>query len=67
MKLIYLAYWNSFFSIETNLIIFLFYREFDKCFSGGENMSGTSLLVWLDGEVQWFTEILDKQVYNTYT
>ena len=46
--------------METILVVL--FREFDKCFSGGENMSGTSLLVWLDGEVQWFTEILDKQV-----
>jgi len=42
-------------------------REFDKCFSGGENMSGTSLLVWLDGEVQWFTEILDKQMFSNHS
>eukprot|EP00088_Acartia_fossae_P007094 TRINITY_DN13295_c0_g1_i1.p1 TRINITY_DN13295_c0_g1~~TRINITY_DN13295_c0_g1_i1.p1 ORF type:complete len:737 (+),score=136.76 TRINITY_DN13295_c0_g1_i1:32-2242(+) len=42
-------------------------REFDKCFSGGENMSGTSLLVWLDSEVQWFADILDKQMFSNHS
>jgi len=42
-------------------------REFDKCFTGGEAMNGTSLLVWLDAEVHWFSEILDKQMFSNHS
>jgi len=40
-------------------------REYDKCFPVGGSTSSL-LLMWLEEEVEWFAEIVDKQIFSTH-
>jgi len=41
-------------------------REFEKCFPGASN-SSSPLLMWMEEEVEWFAEKIDKQIFSTHS